>query len=98
MATRFLCYEYWKTHVSIIDYFLLHEFMAVVAEFYTEEWNQIPPRDNAAPHILLLRLFDQYDDKMWDVIKAQTPFHKLTYKFSPEETEKENTYYAVLFE
>ena len=97
MAVRCLCYEYWKTHDHMINYFLLHEFMAMVAEYYPKEWRAIPPRDNATPHILLLRLFDEYDDDLWRVIKAQTPFHKLTYKFKKEDTEKEGTYYKALF-
>lgn len=53
-------------------------------------------RDNATPHILLLRLFDQYDEKTWAAIKSQTQFHKLTYKFSEEKQKEQGTYYKVL--
>lgn len=97
MATRDLCYEYWKKNDSMWDYFLLHDFMSIVLEKYEEDWKRIIPRDNATPHILLLRLFDQYDEEMWCAIKEQTPFHKLTYKNSEEKKEKEGTYYDVLF-
>lgn len=93
MATRDLCYEYWKKYNSMLDYFLLHIFMSIVLERYEEDWNKIVPRDNAAPHILLLRLFEQYDETMWNTIKEQTPFHKLTYKFDNESKVKNNTYY-----
>jgi len=96
MAVRSLCYEYWKTHDSLIDYFLLHDFMAIALEYYESEWKKIIPRDNATPHILLLRLFDRYDDKIWNAIKAQTPFHKLTYKFEKEKTEMQGTYYSEI--
>ena len=96
MATRELCYEYWKTNNSMWDYFLLHDFMSIVLEKYEEDWKKVVPRDNATPHILLLRLFDEYDEKMWCAIKEQTPFHKLSYKNSEEEKEKEGTYYDVL--
>ena len=97
MATRKLCYEYWKTNNSMDNYFLLHAFFSIVLDKYSEEWNAVIPRDNAAPHILLLRLFEQYDEKMWNAIKDQTPFHKMTYKFSDTDTEKEKTFYRVLF-
>lgn len=97
MACRYLCYEYWKNHDDMVDYFLLHDFMAICSEHYPNVQKSIIPRDNATPHILLLRLFDQYDEEMWNAIKAQTPFHKLTYKFSEEEKEKIGTYYDVLF-
>lgn len=94
MATRELCYEYWKTNNSMWDYFLLHDFMSIVLDRYEDDWKRVIPRDNAAPHVLLLRLFDEYDERMWDAIKSQTQFHKLTYKF--DEQNKEGTYYEAL--
>ena len=96
MATKELCYEYWKTNNTMWDYFLLHDFMSIVLEKYEEDWKKIIPRDNATPHILLLRLFDQYDEKMWATIKRQTQFHKLTYKFSEEKQKEQGTYYRIL--
>lgn len=97
LAVRHLCYEYWKQNTEMVDYFLLHDFMAIVLDFYPEEWKRVIPRDNATPHILLLRLFDQYEDQMWQAIKAQTPFHKLSYKFSDKQEILPGTYYDVLF-
>lgn len=97
MATRELCYEYWKNNNLMWDYFLFHDFISIVLDKYEEEWKQIIPRDNATPHILLLKLFDQYDKKMWETIKMQTPFHKLTYKFTEEQKKIKNTYYNILF-
>lgn len=97
MACRYLCYEYWKQNNKLIDYFLLHDFMAISLEYYKEMWNSIIPRDNATPHILLLRLFEQYDEEIWKSIKQQTPFHKLTYKFDQNLTMTNGTYYSLLF-
>lgn len=97
MATRYLCYEYWKTHNELVDYFLLHDFMSIVLDFYKEDWDAVVPRDNATPHVLLLRLFERYDERMWDAIRQQTPFHKLTYKFSGEQTGEKGTFFDILF-
>lgn len=96
MAVRDLCYEYWKKHNSLIDYFLLHDFMAIVLEYYPEDCLKIVPRDNATPHILYLRLFEKYDEKVWESVKVQTPFHKLSYKFKEGQEELEDTYYYEL--
>lgn len=93
MATRELCYVYWKKNNSMDDYFLFHDFLSIVLDKYEDEWNKIIPRDNATPHILLLRLFDQYNEQIWQSIKAQTPFHKLSYKFNEKEFVKTDTYY-----
>ena len=93
MATRELCYEYWKRENQMLDYFLLHDFFSIVLDRYTEEWNKVVPRDNATPHVLLLRLFDQYDEKIWKAIKKQTPFHKLSYKYKDEQRLKDDTFF-----
>ena len=93
IAARELLYEYWKENDYIANYFLLHDFISIILEFYPDEWKKIVPRDNSTPHILLLRLFEHYDEDMWKAIKEQTPFHKLTYKFRDEDANMENTYY-----
>lgn len=98
MACRHLCYEYWKKNNSMIDYFLLHDFMAIALEYYYEDWNRIVPVSNSTPHILLLRLFEKYDEKIWNTIRNQTCFHKLTYKFKDDEIYKEGTYYKEIID
>ena len=81
----------------MVDYFLFHDFVMISLEYNEGEWKKIIPRDNAAPHMLLLRLFDKYDENTWNAIKEQTPFHKLTYKFEESDTTIKNTFYQVLF-
>lgn len=97
MAVQYLCYEYWKEHKDMLDYFLLHDFISIVLERYPKEWQKIIPSDNATPHILLLRLFEQYDERLWGAVKEQVPFHKLSYKFEETQIEIPGTYYKVLF-
>lgn len=94
--TRDLLYEYWKKHNSVIDYFIFHYFFELALEAYPEEERRIPPVSSEAPHVLLLRLFDEYDEKIYGTIMNQTCFHKLTYKFDKSDTLKENTYYRHL--
>ena len=94
LMTRYLCYEYWKHNENMVDYFLFHDFLVISLEHNQEEWNIIIPRDNASPHMLLLRLFDQFDEYTWEAIKEQTPFHKLTYKFDEKQTRILDTYFT----
>lgn len=96
LATRHLCYEYWKKNNFMIDYFLLHYFLSIVCDFYNDEWNNIIPVSNSIPHILLLRLFDEYDENMWNAIKEMTCFHKLSYKFDREKLNEDKTYYKMI--
>ena len=94
--TMALLYEYWNKNDKLVDYFIFHDFFQLACEAYSEVWNNVVPFSNSTPHILLLRLFEQYDETIWVEIKKQTSFHKLTYKFRQEETEKKYTYYNVL--
>lgn len=96
MATRCLCYEYWKKNNDMVDYFLLHDFFQIVLEYYEGDWHNVVPVSNSAPHILLLRMFDKYDEKLLDYINEQTPFHKLSYKFTDEQKNLEGTFYKWL--
>lgn len=95
-AVQYLLYEYWKENKDIVDYFLLHDFMAIVLDRYENEWKRVIPVDNAMPHVLLLRLFDNYDEEIWTAIKMQTPFHKLSYKFEDDKMKLKNTYYSEI--
>lgn len=97
MGTRHLCYEYWKKYNKMVDYFLLHIFVTMMLESNPDDWKAIVPKDNASPHVLLLRLFDEFDENIWDAIRKQTPFHKLTYKYEEELTQIKGTYYDKLF-
>jgi hypothetical protein len=92
-AVLHLLYCYWKEHDELVDYFVFHDFFQIVIETYSAEWNKVIPFSNATPHILLLRLFEQYDDAIWNATVAQTPFHKLSYKFDEEKILIPRTYY-----
>ena len=95
-TVQYLCYEYWKEHTEMVDYFLWHDFMSIVLERYSAEWKAIVPADNSTPHILLLRLFEEYDERIWKSVTEQSPFHKLSYKFGEEQAKIKNTYYAKI--
>ncbi len=94
---RALLHNYWQLHNYAVDYFILHDFFQMALEAYPEEWKKVVPFDNSTPHILLLRLFDQYNEKIWEAIKCQTSFHKLSYKYDKEKSNLKGTYYDVIF-
>lgn len=91
--TRSLLYEYWKTNSTMVDYFLLHDFFELAIEANMNEWENVIPVENGMCHVLLLRLFKPYDEKVWNNLKDQIPFHKLTYKYDESKTQKKGTYF-----
>lgn len=96
LLTRHLLYLYWRRHKTMVDYFLLHDFFQLAIDAYPEQWKKVVPFSNSIPHILLLRLFDAYDDALYQAICAQTPFHKLSYKSSEAERSLPDTNYTRL--
>ena len=96
LLTRALLYHYWENHNNMVDYFLLHDFFQLALEAYPELWAQVMPVSSATPHILLLRLFDEFNADLWKQTQAATCFHKLTYKFTPEQASLNNTYYHAI--
>lgn len=96
LATRELLYAYWKKNNSMIDYFLIHYFMMIVAKYYKDDWNKIIQFPNSLPHVLLLMLFKPFNQEKWDAVTEACPFHKLAYKRSKEEMEKEGTFYQFI--
>ena len=95
---RELLYDYWENNDEVIDYFIFHDFFQILIDRYPEEWNRVVPFSNSVPHILLLRLFDEYNDEIWNAVTAMTPFHKLTYKFKNSDTMQKNSYYQKIME
>ena len=79
-----ICIE--ENNNEVVDYFIFHVFFQILIERYPKEWNRVVPFSNSVPHILLLRLFDEYNDDIWNAVTAMTPFHKLSYKFESSET------------
>lgn len=98
LLTRALLHNYWKKYNYALDYFVLHLFFQIAIESYPDEWKKVVPFSNSLPHILLLRLFDSYDDDIWNAVKNMTCFHKLSYKFSEDKWKMENTFYKKIFE
>lgn len=96
-ACRHMLHKYWESNDFVVDYFIFHHFLSIIMDYYREDSLKVVPRDNSAPHMLLLRLFEPYDQQMWEYIKQQTPFHKLTYKFDEQQLQIEGTYYKAFF-
>lgn len=97
-AVRYLLYSYWKKENFLVDYFLIHQFISVVADYYIDDWQHIFPYPNSLPHVLLLRMFEPYNEDLWNNLKAICPFHKLSYKRTQEEFTREGTYYKCILD
>ncbi len=97
LLTKALLYEYWKKNDMPVNYYIFHFFFQIAAENFPNEWKLVLPFNNSTCHILLLRLFEEYDSQSYKFITSQSCVHKLSYKFTEENEKKEKTYYEELF-
>lgn len=96
--TRELLYSYWKTNNKMISYFLLHFFIEIALDYYPEQRSKMIPVSNAMPHVILLRMNEEYDRVLWDEVTRITPFHKLSYKIEVSKVTSNKTYYEKIME
>lgn len=96
-ATRDLLFDYWRKNNYLTDYFIFHRFFDIVCDIYANQAHKIYFYSNTVPHVLLLHLFDEYDDIFWRDLNQLSAIHKLSYKFDPQKTIKKGTYYEKLF-
>lgn len=96
LSVRDLLWEYWKKEDRLIDYFLVHHFIMMALEYYKDDWKQMIQYPNSLPHILLLMLFEPFNQEKWDALTKVCPFHKLSYKHSVDNFEKEGTNYKYI--
>lgn len=96
IVTRELLYEYWKNKNYMVNYYLLHIFFCIACEWYPEEKKKIPEFSNSLPHMLLLKQFETFDEKIYNEITRLTPWHKLTYKLNSERIDLSDTFYSYV--
>lgn len=96
LVTRDMLWEYWKKNDRLVDYFLLHHFISIISEVYADDWNKMIQFPNSFPHVLLLMLFEPFNQEKWDAVTSSCPFHKLAYKRSAEDMAKKGTYYEYI--
>lgn len=96
LMTKELLYSYWRRNNYLSHYFVFHIFFQIAIEYYPDEWRRVIPSSSSTPHILLLKLFEDFDMNIWKGVQNQTSVHKLSYKFDKELTQKMDTYYQKI--
>lgn len=96
LAVRELLWEYWKKEDRLIDYFLVHHFIVLAYNYYSEEWSKMVQFPNSIPHIIQLMQFEMFNKEKWIAVTSVCPFHKLTYKVEEKDEEKTGTYYDYI--
>lgn len=96
LAVKDLLWKYWEKEDRLMDYFLVHHFIMMAREYYAEDWDKMVQFPNSFPHVLLLMVFEPFDQEKWEAVTEVCPFHKLSYKGDKVEMERSDTYYQYL--
>ena len=92
--------EYWGKEKKLISYSLIHLCWTMVVSYNDTNrkiWEEVPYFDDINCKLLQLDLFSPYSEKRYQQITNMSSVHKLTYKFSKGDSEKEDTFYKYLF-
>jgi len=93
---REFMYTYWRENNRAVHYFILHIFQTMALEFYEEEYKNMPIVSQVDAHVLATYIFDDYNQKKYDILCQQTGIHKLSTRFDAEEMKKTGTFYDVV--
>lgn len=80
---RNLLFAYWKEEFHIRHYYLFHIMFSKVIDgnsFNRAAFNGMPYFCNSNPHALYGKLSQEFSIEQWDIVKAASPIHKLSYK------------------
>lgn len=93
---RNFMYTYWRENNRAVHYFILHIFQTMALEFYEKEYKQMPVVSQVDAHVLATYIFDEYNQKKFDILCQQTGIHKLSTRFDAKQMKKTDTFYDVI--
>lgn len=91
-----LLYEYWKDHKRAVNYFIFQIFTTIAIEYYSEEFKKMPIVSQVDSHILATYIFDEYNQKKFDILCCQTGIHKLSTRFDDNKKSEKGTFYDII--
>lgn len=83
-AMRNMLYAFWEQEEDVQNYYLFHIMMSRIVDADAEcgrIFYEIPYVDNSTPHILFGRLGREFQKRDWEILRNNTPVHKLSYKW-----------------
>ena len=89
-------YQYWRDYDRSVDYFIFQLFMTMAVDYYEDEGKRMPIVSQVDSHVLATYIFEPFDEKKYDMLKASAGFHKLSTRFNEQEKSQKNTFYDVI--
>ena len=91
-----MLYAYLRDYNYISNYYILHILGSIVNDYYSDEYNAMPIVSQVDSHVLATYIYDDFDEKKYDILKKRIGIHKLSIKFDQDKLEKKGTFYDVV--
>ncbi len=88
--------EYWKYEYYHNDYYIMHFYWDLVANYadmFQKAWAKVEFASMIPSLLLREHLFNPYDPTIWENLRGQTPVHKLSWKYPQEKYDLDDTFY-----
>lgn len=98
-GVRVFLNNYWKHENKLKDYFLFHIIFSKVVNqsaVNRDIFDNIPYFNNSMPHVLYWAMPKEFNQSEWEIIKQNSPVHKLSYKNKYIQGDIYNFYMAFL--
>ncbi|MEE6635744.1 capsular polysaccharide synthesis protein [Limosilactobacillus pontis] len=79
--------DYYESTNYTEDYYVCHLILTLLVRKYSELWDKMDVFNNTDPHMLQLRLNDQFSLDVWNRILMRSSFHKLNRHLSMKESD-----------
>jgi hypothetical protein len=86
---RTFLHDYWSENNSLDDYFLLHIIISASLLECPGYYESLLKVCNSTPHVLLLNFDKKYTPLLYKFLLDSSPVHKLTYRYSKQDSQSE---------
>ncbi len=91
--------EYWKYENALVDYFIMDYFFVLLLlnnQACRDMFLNTPTYLTTPCEILQAAMPEEYSKEVFEHIKSITPIHKLTLKYSPDDSIKDRLYHHII--
>lgn len=98
---KHLLESYWKNENRLVSYSIFHLFWFMIIQHNTtfqNIWNAVPYFPDTNCKILQKEMFNTFSESRYGQIRNLSSIHKLTYKFSEDRAQIQNTFYHKIIQ
>lgn len=93
---RDMLYAYWRDFNCVLEYFIFHRFMDMIASQRQDVFMKMPFGYSPYCHILFRHWHEPFDEDKWGELISQVYFHKLAHQKDERLKEGDKNYYDYI--